>query len=111
MGVIEQLHTASVTEARFAGGKTLVTASEDCTVAVWTLKSSHDEIKMQLQGVLCGHSQPVIVLSVCSTLGTVLSASADGHVILWDLYRRELVRSFQAGRQVSVSTSMPLILM
>ena len=87
-----------------ADSKTLVTASLDCTVSVWTLTCTSRAADLQPKKTLFGHGSAVKTLAVSRSFSALLSASDDGQVILWDLNKLELVRELSNGKPVDVST-------
>ncbi|KAK4544676.1 hypothetical protein LTR36_003925 [Oleoguttula mirabilis] len=92
LGLYENTHIGDVTTAAFGDSKTLVTAGEDCTVAVWTVSTARDQIDIQPKTYLFGHRTPVIYLATSRVFSTLLSASADGQVLLWGLNRFNCIR-------------------
>ena len=95
LGLFEQIHQLQLTCARLAGSKVLVTAGTDCTISAWTIISSSKAIDLQPKGTLYGHLGPVVILEVSEAFSTLLSASADGAVLLWDLNRLKFVRKLK----------------
>jgi len=57
-------------------------------------------VELQPRSSLFGHKTPVTVLAVSKSFSTLLSASSDGCVLLWDLNRLEFVRKLTHGRPV-----------
>jgi WD40 repeat protein len=51
---------------------------------------------------LFGHRTPVTVLAVSRSFSTLLSASTDGQIMLWDLNRQCFVRELPANGPVDV---------
>lgn len=101
LDLFESLHTDHISIAAFADHRTLVTASLDCTVSVWSITSSSSgRYDVQLKAGLFGHRQPVHILVVSRTLSIVLSGSIDGRVLLWDLNRSELVRELPKWNKI-----------
>ena len=98
-----------MTCAKFAGSKLLITAGTDCTVSAWNVFSTTKAIDLQPKGTLYGHLKPVIILQVSEAFSTVLSASSDGVVLLWDLNRLKFVRELNyAGNSLQVSNQSTL---
>lgn len=56
---------------------------------------------------LFGHRFPVTVLAVSRSFSTLLSASSDGQIMLWDLNRQCFVRELPANGPVDVGSLMP----
>jgi beige protein homolog 1 len=73
----------------------------DCVISLWTVSyPSSKAIDLQPKTSLFGHKYPVSILAVSKSFSTILSASTDGQVLLWDLNRLEFVRKLSHGRQV-----------
>ncbi|KAK4561347.1 beige protein-like 1 [Recurvomyces mirabilis] len=85
LGLYENAHIGPVTTATFADSKTIITAGADCTIGVWRLSASRDLIDMHLKTHLFGHRTAVKHLAASRVFSTLLSASADGQVIVWGL--------------------------
>ena len=102
VGLFEHVHVGQLSTAQFADSKTLVTAGSDCTVSIWTVIATSKAVDLQPRKTLFGHRTPITVLAVSKSFGTLLSASVDGRVILWDLNRLELVRVLTEGKPVEV---------
>ena len=103
IGLLEHIHVGHVLSILFADPKTMVTASTDCTVSIWTVTASTKSVELQTKRSLFGHKEPVAALAVSRSLSVLLSASTDGVVILWDLNRGELVRVLTKNCVVEVS--------
>ena len=54
-------------------------------------------------GSLFGHRTPVTVLAVSRSFSALLSASADGQIMLWDLNRLCFVRELPARGPIEVA--------
>ncbi len=74
----------------------------DATITVWTVATKANALQLQPRASLFGHKNAVSVLAVSRTLSTILSASIDGEVILWDLNRLEMLRKISLPRRVDV---------
>ncbi|KAK4989327.1 Beige protein-like 1 [Elasticomyces elasticus] len=92
LGLFEHHHIGAINTALFIDSKTLATASVDCTVAIWTVHSTSKTVELQPRTCLFGHRTSVTVLTASKAFSTLLSASDDGQVILWDLNRLNCVR-------------------
>ena len=101
--MFEHVHQGQLARAIFADSKTLITAGMDCTVSVWTLLSTSKTVDLQPRACLFGHNTPITTLAVSRSFSALLSASSDGHVLLWDLNRLKLVRRLTIGRAVEVN--------
>ena len=101
--MFEHVHQSQLADAIFADPKTLITAGMDCTVSVWALVSTSKTVDLQPKACLFGHQAPITTLGVSRAFSTLLSASSDGQVLLWDLNRLKLVRVLAHGKTVEVS--------
>jgi len=98
-GHFENLHQGQLSCAIFASSQLLITAGEDCVISAHTvITSASKPVELQPRSSLFGHKAPVNVLAVSKSFSTLLSASCDGTVLLWDLNRLELVRKLASGR-------------
>ena len=75
----------------------------DCTISVWTVTSTAKSVDLQPKTTFFGHRSPVTTLAISSSYSTLLSASSDGQVLLWDLNRLDLVRQLCRGDPVEVT--------
>ena len=97
-GLFENLHRGRISTTVFAGSQLLVTAGEDCVVSAHAVVTSPGKsVELSPRGSLFGHKTPVVVLAVSKSFSTLLSASADGCVLLWDLNRLDFVRQLVKG--------------
>ncbi|TGO43377.1 hypothetical protein BHYA_0001g00040 [Botrytis hyacinthi] len=100
-GLFENLHQGQLSTVIFASSQTLITAGEDCVISAHTIiTSSSKTVDLQPRSSLFGHKTPVTTLAVSKSFSTMLSASSDGVVLLWDLNRLEFVRKLTHGRAV-----------
>ncbi|PGH04916.1 hypothetical protein GX51_03212 [Blastomyces parvus] len=93
IGHFEHLHIGQLSGALFADSQTLITSGTDCTVSVWSFTSTSKSADLHPKATLFGHRSLVTTLAVSRSFSTVLSASKDGKIMLWDLNRLEFVRS------------------
>lgn len=93
LGLYENTHIGPVTTTTFADSKTLITAGADCTLAIWAVTKSRDAIEIDWKTYLFGHRAPVTLLAASRVFSTLLSVSADGQVLLWDLNRHDCIRA------------------
>ncbi|KAJ5649607.1 uncharacterized protein N7484_003330 [Penicillium longicatenatum] len=100
LGHFEHLHVGQLSYASFADSRTLITCGTDCTISLWTVTSTARSIDLQPIGSLFGHRAPVTVLAVSRSFSSMLSASNDGQIMLWDLNRRCFVRALPADGTV-----------
>ncbi|TVY17587.1 Beige protein 1-like, partial [Lachnellula arida] len=100
-GLFENLHQGQLSGGIFASSQLLITAGEDCVLSAHTIVTSPSKpVELQPRSSLFGHKTPVTTLAVSKSFSTLLSASADGVVLLWDLNRLEFVRKLTHGRMV-----------
>lgn len=98
-GLFENLHQGQISCAIFGSSQLLITAGEDCVVSAHTVITSPSKpVELQPRSSLFGHRTPITVLAVSKSFSTLLSASSDGTVLLWDLNRLEFVRKLTSGR-------------
>lgn len=95
LGLYENLHIGQISTALFADSKTLITGGADSTIGVWTIAVASDTVDIQSRTYLFGHRTPVSVLAASRAFSTLVSASVDGQVLLWDLNRFDCVRVLQ----------------
>jgi hypothetical protein len=101
IGLFENLHLGQLSCAAFADSRILVTAGVDCVISVWSITApSSKQIDLQPKTSLFGHKHPVSVIAISKSFSTIVSASIDGQVLIWDLNRLEFVRKLAHGRQV-----------
>ncbi|SZF04114.1 unnamed protein product [Blumeria hordei] len=92
-GLFENIHQGQISSAIFASSTLLITSGKDCVVSAHTVITSQNRaVDLQPRTSLFGHKAPVTVLAVSKSFSTLLTASVDGIVILWDLNRLEFVR-------------------
>lgn len=102
LGHFEHLHVGQLSCALFADSRTLVTAGRDCTISTWMFTSGSKSVDLQPSGTLFGHRSPISILAVSRSFSTLLSASTDGQVMLWDLNQQSFVRELPADGVVDV---------
>jgi len=101
IGLFENLHQGQISCALFADSRILVTAGVDCVISVWAVSTPSAKIvDLAPKTSLFGHKHPVSIIAVSKSFSTILSASIDGQVLLWDLNRLEFVRRLAHGRPV-----------
>ncbi|KAL8996001.1 MAG: hypothetical protein Q9169_004381 [Polycauliona sp. 2 TL-2023] len=101
IGLFEHVHVGQLSCVLFADSKTLITAGNDCVVSVWGVNHTSKTVEMQPAGSLFGHRHPITTLAVSASFRTLLSASDDGQVLLWDLNRLEIIRKLSSGNPVT----------
>lgn len=100
-GLFENLHQGQLSTAIFASSTLLITAGEDCVISAHTISTtSAKSIELTLRSSLFGHRAPVNLLAVSKSFSTMLSASLDGVVLLWDVNRLEFIRKLASGSVV-----------
>ncbi|KAL8704722.1 MAG: hypothetical protein Q9201_002146 [Fulgogasparrea decipioides] len=92
IGLFEHVHVGQLSCVLFADSQTLVTAGNDCVVSVWGVTYTSSSVELQPRGSLFGHRTAINTLAVSRSFRTLLSASEDGQVLLWDLNRLEIMR-------------------
>lgn len=92
LGLFENLHVGQLSAVAFADTHTFITAGVDSTISVWSCTSTPKNVDLVLSGHLHGHRSPVTILAVSRSFSTLLSASSNGQIHLWDLNRVEFVR-------------------
>lgn len=65
-----------------------MSSAKDTTVRLWSRST------FELAHVFTGHTGPVNAIDVSRTSKRIISASGDGTLILWDIRRRRLLRTF-----------------
>ncbi|KAM5487377.1 Beige protein-like 1 [Microsporum audouinii] len=101
IGHFEHVHIGQLSCALFADSQTLITAGTDCTIAVWSFTSTSRSVDLLPKASLFGHRSPVTILAVSRSFSTILSASKDGKIMLWDLNRLEFIRELSSGPTVN----------
>lgn len=101
IGLFEHVHVTQVSCVIFADSQTLVTAGEDCVISVWGVSYTSKSVDLQPRGSLFGHRTAITTLTASRSFRTLLSASEDGQVLLWDLNRLEILRKLTIGASVT----------
>ncbi|OKL63698.1 hypothetical protein UA08_00718 [Talaromyces atroroseus] len=96
LGHFEHLHVGQLSCVLFADSQTLITAGSDCTISIWSFGSNGKMMELQPLACLYGHRTTISVLAPSRSFSTLLSASSDGQIMLWDLNRRCFVRELRA---------------
>lgn len=98
-GLFENLHQGQISTAIFASSSLLITAGEDCVISTHIISTSVGKpVDLQSRTSLFAHRAPVVVLAASRSFSTLLSASIDGVIILWDLNSFDFVRHVSTGR-------------
>ncbi|KAK5170308.1 beige protein-like 1 [Saxophila tyrrhenica] len=109
LGLFENTHVGPITTATFVDSKTLVTAGADCTIGIWGISTSRDSgrdrVEMQMKTYLFGHRAPVVKLAASRVFSTLLSASSDGHILVWGLNRYQCIRVLQAAGEPPIQAA------
>ena len=92
LGLYENTHIGPIAAATFVDSKTLVTAGADCTLAIWTVAATRDVIEIHPKTYLFGHRTSITQITASRVFSTLLSVSADGQVLMWDLNRFDCIR-------------------
>ncbi|KAL8948281.1 MAG: hypothetical protein Q9222_005516, partial [Ikaeria aurantiellina] len=101
LGLFEHVHVSQLSSVTFVESQTLVTAGNDCVVSVWGVNYTSSTVELQPKGSLFGHRTAVNILATSQSFRTILSASTDGEVLLWDLNRLEILRKLTSGSPLS----------
>ncbi|OQO06015.1 hypothetical protein B0A48_08603 [Cryoendolithus antarcticus] len=105
LGLYENTHIGAITTAVFADSKTLITAGEDCTIAVWTVSASRDAIDINPKTYLFGHRAPVTTLVASRVFSTLLSVANNGQCLLWDLNRNDCIRVLTPASDLTIQAA------
>ena len=100
LGLHEQLHAGAITCGVFADSSTLLTACEYGTISAWRLATHNQIVELHPRSTLFGHRSSVRAVTISRAFSVLLTASADGHVILWDLSRLEFIREVRVAGTV-----------
>ena len=94
IAINENLHDDQILCVRMAeGSKKLIFAGvADSTLAVWSAVKEKKARILTLEQRLCGHLGPVTCLAVSRSYSLVVSGSADGTCIVWNLNTLTYVR-------------------
>eukprot|EP01090_Pellita_catalonica_P014936 TRINITY_DN3916_c0_g1_i2.p1 TRINITY_DN3916_c0_g1~~TRINITY_DN3916_c0_g1_i2.p1 ORF type:complete len:712 (-),score=111.66 TRINITY_DN3916_c0_g1_i2:2-1879(-) len=98
--VIETMHDDDV----MCGGvsddcKFLATGGTSSVVKLWRKSRKRSKGRLiRLLALLCGHSDTVLCVVISRAWNVIVSGSADGTVIIWDLNTQSYVRSLIPGR-------------
>ncbi|KAI4252235.1 MAG: hypothetical protein LQ352_004401 [Teloschistes flavicans] len=103
IGLFEHVHVGQLSCVLFADSQTLVTAGHDCVISVWGVNHTVIPVELQARGSLFGHRTTINTLAASRSFRTLLSASDDGQILLWDLNRLEIMRKLTSpgGPRVS----------
>ncbi|KAK3048418.1 Beige protein-like 1 [Extremus antarcticus] len=109
LGLYENTHVGPIMTATFVDSKTLVTAGVDCTIGIWGISTSRDNsrdrIEMQPKTYLFGHRTAVVTLAASRVFSTLLSASSDGHILIWGLNRHQCIRVLHPAGQPPIQAA------
>ncbi|KAI4197790.1 MAG: hypothetical protein LQ350_005695 [Teloschistes chrysophthalmus] len=103
LGLFEHVHVGQLSCVLLADSQTLVTGGHDCVISVWAVNHAVNPIELQPRGSLFGHRTAINTLAASRSFRTLLSASDDGQILLWDLNRLEIMRklTLPGGSRVS----------
>ncbi|KAF2482757.1 hypothetical protein BDY17DRAFT_251913 [Neohortaea acidophila] len=102
LGLYENTHIGPITATTLVDSKILATGGADCTIGIWNIHASRDHIDLQPKQYLFGHRTPITILTASRMFSTLLSASADGHVLLWGLNRYHCIRVLHPAGQPAI---------
>lgn len=109
LSIHDGLHRAEITVAKASlNGQWLVTGCIDSTVRVW----KYDNTTVKLCATLCGHAGwKITCVDISTVFGTIVTACAQGRVLLWDLgtltFVRRLDHKFKDSKDVSAGHVLP----
>jgi WD40 repeat protein len=99
-------HFGRINALRFsADGKFLISASEDCTIRLWEVRSGH------CLNVLEGHADEVMCVDISADTLEIVSGGKDGLVRLWDISTGICIGTFtkQSGVPLGLVFSVLII--
>jgi hypothetical protein len=93
LSIHDGLHRAEVTVAKLSlDGRWILTGSIDSTVRVW----KYDGPALKLRATLCGHGGwKITCLDISTVFGTLVTACAQGRVLVWDLGTLTFIRRLE----------------
>lgn len=97
LGVCEGLHDEPVIAAA-SGRDVLIFASLDTTVSVWETAVRGNHVVLNLRGRLRGHCAPLSQVTCSDSFAMIVTGSADGIAMLWDMNRAEYVRTLHGSQ-------------
>ena len=100
IGLSEHVHQTQVSCVLVLDSKTLVTAGADSTIGIWTMLTSTKTVTLVPKTYFFGHDTAINALAASRAFATLLSASFDGQIMLWDLNRLKLVRKLKKSDRV-----------
>lgn len=107
LGLYEGTHIGPISTVLFADSRTMITGGADSVIGVWNIRTPNsDVIDMTNRTYLFGHQAPISLLAMSRAFSTLVSASTDGHVLLWDLNRFDCVRVLQAPAKSNTRQSL-----
>ncbi|KAG8878994.1 hypothetical protein FRB97_002042 [Tulasnella sp. 331] len=80
----------------------LVSGSGDEDVKLWSYTANSSDNTANMQHLHTFHSNSGAVLSILSSHGTIIAGCQDGHVKIWDLETKTLVRTIIAHEGVDI---------
>jgi hypothetical protein len=98
----EHLHQGQISCAVFADPRTLITAGTDGTISVWQVQVSPKTVELQLKTCLFGHLKPVTIMAISRSFSTLVSASSDNTILVWDLNRQRFIRQLKGDASIQV---------
>ena len=104
IGLFEHIHQGQLSNALFLNARTLITSGTDSTISVWAVLHGSKSVDLQPKMTFFGHRSTVTTIAVSRSFSTLLSASSDGHVLLWDLNRLEFIREVTKGKPVECAS-------
>jgi WD40 repeat protein len=95
---VHVVESAFVTCAAFADSETLATGSSDYLVRLWRVQRipqspREPPLSLALTNIMRGHTAEVLCITASRAWSVLVSGSADGTAILWELNRGTYTRS------------------
>ncbi|ORX58974.1 hypothetical protein DM01DRAFT_1301754 [Hesseltinella vesiculosa] len=90
--IYENLHQGFISTVCFPDSRTMVTGGTDHAVCLWQI-GRDKQINFHLDMVFRGHDDVVLSVAVSRSYSIIATGSQDKTVILWDLNRKNYVRS------------------
>ncbi|PNS13901.1 Beige 1 [Sphaceloma murrayae] len=104
LGLYEALHVGPICTSLFLDSRTLLTGGADSVIGIFDLsRTSNDNIDLRPRVYLHGHRASITQLSTARAFATLVSADADGKVVVWDLNRYDNLHILRQPFQAPIS--------